>query len=92
MAAAPRVVPTPQQLAQAYARLHKPHWPATLNEALADHTLRVLITGLARGLARDALGAAPARPPARLLRPPRPAREPTRFDARKAAANDRDDD
>lgn len=86
---AAHVTPSAQQMGAAFERLRKPHWPATLDEALADHNRRILITGLARSMAREALDAPPPPPaPARLVRPPRSG---WRFDARKAAANDRDD-
>ena len=89
----------------AFNRAHTERWPATLDEALAIPHLRICINGIARNLQRAdwAPGeqrtprAAPVVPP---LAPPAAAPAwPTKprphrdlFDARRAAANDRDED
>ena len=97
----PRVVPTRVQLERAFARMRLTSWPATLEEALADHKIERLLLGLAVNIARQEMQhAQPLRP---LLRNPRPpyavrtgrpqcAQPGPTFDPKKAAANDRDDD
>ncbi len=89
----PRVQPTRQQLQAAFSRLQRPGWPTDLDTALADRAFWVLIHGLARNLARQALVQEhmPHRPAQRaglqVHRIPRP----PAFDARRAAANDLDE-
>ena len=82
----PHVEPTPQQLQAAFQRLRRRSWPDTLDAALADPVYGPLTRCLAVSLARMALQPAPATP----ARPPAAPQRPA-FDARRAAANDRDD-
>lgn len=93
---------TAEQLALAWRHMRRPaHWPSTLEAALEDPGRRSCITGYARAMARAPfrpVGSAPAhrlpRPPVppTPTHPPLPRRADTRFDARKAAANDLKDD
>jgi hypothetical protein len=98
--------PTRQQQELAYRQLRRPSWPDTLDAALAQRTYEVCINAVARRLSR-ASACAGARPPVvgqpgayvppTPTAPPLPARMRLpnlagRFDARRAAANDRDDD
>jgi hypothetical protein len=106
MSAAPKPPPpeltpelTPEQLRLAYRQLQRPHWPTTLEEALAHPLHGNCIRGLARSLSRPAWHERhPPRPQAPPV-PPTPTEPPARralprltFDPRRAAANDRDDD
>lgn len=92
--------PTEEQLRLALRQLWRPGWPATLEAVLAHHTYAVCVRGLARNLGRAATRraawAAAAAPALPHTTPPLRAkaqapRQPQPFDARKAAANDRDD-
>lgn len=86
----PRVELQHRHLLVAYRVLARPGWPESLDDALADSSIRPLVEGLARNRAR-----------AELLHVPEPTRHhpaaPRRrasawtFDARRAAANDRDE-
>lgn len=86
----PRVELQHRHLLVAYRVLARPGWPESLDDALADSSIRPLVEGLARNRAR-----------AELLHTPEPARRPHAaprrhasawtFDARRAAANDRDE-
>jgi hypothetical protein len=84
-------------LQRAFAQLRGQRWPATLADALAASPYRGLVLGLARAWQRLALANASAAAPARtrLTAAPQP---PSRgashkpFDARKAAANDHEDE
>jgi hypothetical protein len=79
--------PTQAQLRAAYQRLHRSHWPATLEAALASEWFSKLLHCAARSTP-----AAPAvqRTPPRTRRTPA-LFQPPRFDARRAAANDLED-
>ena len=97
--------PTPEQLALALRQLWRPGWPADLAAALAHPVYSICVRGLARNLSRPPMR---ADPPPRLGTlhqvPPTPTEPPVRkqhgrwfpkagaFDAKRAAANDRDDD
>lgn len=93
---------TTEQLALAYRHLYRPGWPATLEAALQDTRINALVRGYARSLGRaraTAFAAPPRTPPHAAPVPPTPTAPPStsraaagrRFDARRAAANDRDD-
>ena len=97
----PRVVPTRAHLERAFGRYqqhHLPEWPATLDEALADHTTERLLHGMAVLIARQEQRQARAVPPQfkTFQRPPvalRPGRaQGATFDPKRAAANDLDDE
>ena len=96
---------TPEQLLQAWRHLNRPGWPPTLDEALAHPLRGPCVRGLARQFARERLALpwryvpptpahapeVPATPTApRAITAPRHMHAP-RFDAKRAAANDRDD-
>lgn len=90
------VQPTAEQLRAAYARLYRaPTWPTTLDQALAHPVYGSAVRAVARRLACSTPppAAAPAPPPAAAT--PSPARHPhlprDLFDAKSAAANDRDE-
>lgn len=96
-AARPQPELTPEQLRLAYRQLQRPHWPTTLEQALAHPLHGKCIRGLARSLSRAPWPTA-TRPPAPPV-PPTPTQPPPKralprlnFDPRRAAANDRDDD
>lgn len=86
--------PPRELLQRAFNSARNSRWPATLDEALQVQHLRVCLSGIARNLARAA-------PVPVIAQPPRPApatapaplpRQRNLFDARRAAANDRDED
>ena len=83
----PRYQPTDQQLREAFARLRRPGWPATLAEATQDPVRAALVRSDA---VRHALGLPPRRTGAR----PASVRAmpAAHFDRKRAAAGDRDDD
>ncbi len=86
--------PTKEQLQLAFRHLARPGWPTTLEEALQDRRVGGLVRGLARSLNRVKATALPAQPqpawaPAAIR--PRLSHEAERFDAKRAAANDRED-
>lgn len=91
--ARPEPALTREQLLLAFNRLHRPGWPASLDEALAHPLRGPAVLGLARCLVREAARrpapVRPTRPPAMVLRAT--GGQP-RFDARRAAANDLKDD
>lgn len=92
-AAAKMEEPTREQLQLAYRHLCRPGWPETLDAALQDRRISGLVRGLARSLNR--VKAAQVVPQARYAWMPAAIRpmlshEQPHFDARKAAANDRD--
>lgn len=97
---------TTEQLAEAWQRMRRPAtWPDTMDEALQDPVRANCIRGYARWLARFKATARPAHSLPLAPVPPTPTAPPSRqtaryatktrvgarFDARKAAANDRDD-
>lgn len=94
---------TPEQLQLAFRHLWRPGWPAVLEDALLDQRIDGLVRGYARSLnrAQATAFARPPRTPAHAAPvPPTPTAPPNlrrtvgprvRFDARRAAANDRDD-
>jgi hypothetical protein len=97
--------PTPEQLQLAFRHLRRPGWPATVEDAMRDK-VRGLAKSMNRPkfggqhctAPRTPTGAppvpaTPAAPPARRhAAPHHPARPSNqRFDAKRAAANDRDD-
>lgn len=95
----PHVEPTRDHLLRAFACLHSDSWPGTLDAALSDPYCSRLLHGKAVSLARADLAPPPqvpalfqapvvTRPPAPL--PAAPQARP--FDARRAAANDFDDE
>lgn len=90
--------PTPAQYAQAFDVLRRrPRCPRTVEAALAHPVYGLCLRALAKKLACEQRPAAPPRSasPARrtvLPFPPRRAAPAHTFDARKAAANDKDDD
>lgn len=96
------VEPTEQQLLLALRQLRRPEWPQSLEACLAHVIAGPCIRGLAGNLARatPTPGRSVLRRPAVLPDPPpAPAGVPARkrypgptFDARRAAANDLDDD
>lgn len=43
---------TAEQLRLAFRQVSRPGWPSTLEAALADHTYRVCLYGIARNLGR----------------------------------------
>jgi hypothetical protein len=95
---------TKEQLALAFRQLKRPGWPSTVEDAMKDHTRAQLIRGMARQLSRTKFNAgsrppftpasAPPVPCTPCSQPARrqfPANQALRFDARMAAANDRND-
>lgn len=95
------VAPTAAQIERAYYVARKPHWPDTLENALAHPLFGRLIRCTARGLALADVHHRPTPKvpavPRRMATPPpapepeHPRRRPPRcsgFDARRAAAND----
>jgi hypothetical protein len=89
---------TDEHLQRAFRRLQRPHWPATLAEAL-EHPLRGrCVRGLAAALAqqdwrpaRQVQTPAPAAAPAvKDSLTPRPLRAPERFDRKRAASGERE--
>ncbi|HOW47343.1 MAG TPA: hypothetical protein PLB26_06780 [Rubrivivax sp.] len=94
--------PSEEQLRLAFRQLRRgPHWPATLELAMAHPVYSVAVRAVAINLHRGGLPL-PAVPPAwrrsEASVPPTPAAPPQRrtakptFDARRAAANDLDDE
>lgn len=86
--------PTTEQLQLAFRHLARPGWPNTLEEALQDRRVGGLVRGLARSLNRVKAKAAPAQPQpawAPTAIRPRLSHEMAHFDAKRAAANDRED-
>lgn len=86
--------PTTEQLQLAFRHLARPGWPETLELALKDRRISGLVRGLARSLHRAKATAFPAQPqpawaPAAIR--PRLSHETARFDAKRAAANDREE-
>jgi hypothetical protein len=81
-----RYQPTDEQLHQAFARLRRADWPATLAEAEQDPVRAALVRSDA---VRHALGMPPRRTSAR---PAVFRAAPAHFDRKRAAAGDRDDD
>lgn len=86
---------TTEQLLRAFRRLVKPGWPQQMAEALSHPWRGPAIEGLARQLVREEQARAANRPPP----PPAGPRAAViakairlRFDPRRAAANDREDD
>lgn len=88
----PRVELQHRHLLVAYRVLARPGWPESLDDALADSSIRPLVEGLARNRARAELlhSPEPARRPQSAAKPRRHTSART-FDARRAAANDRDE-
>lgn len=88
---------TDEQLALAWRHLRRPpHWPERLEDALAHALYGPCIRGLARSLSRPSWAARhAAQQPAQAGRPAasRTHRAPSHwtFDAKRAAANDRDE-
>ncbi len=79
--------PTPEQLATAYRQLYRsPQWPPTLEAALAHRLYGLAVRGVAWNMVR-----ASARKHAADARHPFIGLKPGAFDARRAAANDKDD-
>lgn len=90
--AGPAPQATAEQLLLAYRQLNRPHWPTTLESALAHPVYGPAVRGLAANLGCAAVCQAkaptrPAGPPSTHV--PRWARHA--FDPRRAAANDKDD-
>jgi hypothetical protein len=85
---------TEEQLALAWRHLRRPpHWPELLEDALEHPLYGPCLRGLARSLSRPAWAARHA-----AMQPAHPAAGPVRrapthwtFDAKRAAANDRDE-
>lgn len=77
--------PTEAQLRLAIRQMRRPHWPAADDAVLAHPVYGPCVRALARNLSRAPFAGrpVPAPPPMRLPR--------MTFDARSAAANDRDD-
>jgi hypothetical protein len=82
-----RFQPTDEQLRQAFTRLQRPGWPASLADTLQDPVRAALLRGDA---ARHAIGLPPRRTGTRpaVVR----ALPAAHFDRKRAAAGDRDDD
>lgn len=89
--------PTAEQLALAFRQVRRPHWPDTLEQALQVPVHACLIRLHASRLgrasvctpARKAAAMPPAAPHAAPALPPL---RPAQWDARRAAANDLDDE
>ena len=81
--------PTEAQLQMAYRELRTPVWPDTLQATLAHPVYGTCLRQAARHRHRASPCAAPQ--PTTPARQARPYALPT-YDARRAAANDRDDD
>lgn len=58
---APAAPVTDEQLRLAFRQIRQPGWPGTLEAALADHTYRVCLYGIARNLGRVGMDRAPRR-------------------------------
>jgi hypothetical protein len=97
--AAARQEPTREQLALAFRQISRPGWPASLDDALARPHFAAALRGIAVNLRRASACPAPRRPGPASAPPAPPVQAdprqrmatPTRFDAKRAAANDIDD-
>lgn len=97
---------SPEQMQLAWRHARRLHWPATLEAALQVPHYAICLTGIARNLSRAPWPHGAPQAPAMAAVPPTPAAPPpaapsnTRrvaghrgsFDARRAAANDFDED
>ena len=85
--------PTAEQLALAFRQVRRPHWPDTLEQALQVPVHACLIRLHASRLGRASV-CTPARRPAAApaTAPALPPLRPAQWDARRAAANDLDDE
>ncbi len=94
--------PTAEHLRQAFEYLRStalrgPPWPATLDQLPPECARMVAVRAVARGIARrQVMADAMASLPPRTTTPPPPRQRPLppapRHDAKRAAANDRDED
>jgi hypothetical protein len=90
----PAPAPSAEQLALAYRQLFRPGWPPTVGAALAHPVYGPGLRGLAANLSRAAVCTRPQpkpAPSATTSHTPHWARHGSSFDARRAAANDKDD-
>lgn len=79
----------PELLQRAFDAVRLPDWPSTYDEAARDAVRQQLVLATAERLARGlGLNRDPWRPPVKPLPEPRP----LRFDIKRLAAGERDDD